>query len=387
MPDNQPQERFLLLAQKWVEGSITEEELREYTDWLKEIDPDASIHVSPEQAASKEDHRKKIYESLQYRIKRDNNSQTKKLLRIYLQRAAILAALILLGYTTYLVTGDSPKQPAGEEIAATPVDIQPGTNGAILTLASGKVIILDTAANGALENNIMKSQETLVFESVSAGETVQYNTLSTPRARQQQLILPDGSRIWLNAESSIRFPTAFTGKTREVEITGEVYFEVMPDRFKPFKVNVQDASVVVLGTHFNVMAYPNEKNLEATLLEGAIRFENGSAQQLLKPGQQVKRSSGNQLELITNPDIELIMAWKNGFQSFKKADIRTILRQITRWYDVDVEFDVPIPDDISFTGEIPREVTLSQLLKALESKQLQFTLDAPNKKVRVQYQP
>lgn len=388
MHENQQYQKYLLLAQKWVDGTISEEELREYTDWLKQIDADAHVEIPAEIATTKEAHREKIFRELQRRIKSEGAHPHKPVYRHMLQWAAMFTGIILLGYFTYYLINNKKERTARETMTVTPADdVQPGTNGAILALANGKVIVLDTAANGTLDNNVMKSRAAIVFEKAPEDEPVQYNTLTTPRARQQQLILPDGSHVWLNAESSIRFPTTFAGKTREIAISGEAYFEISPDKTKPFVVNVRQSSVVVLGTHFNVMAYPDEAFLETTLLEGAVSFRNNNEQMILRPGQQSRLSQTKQLQLVTNPDIEVIMAWKNGFQSFKKADIGTILRQIKRWYDVEVEYEGSIPPELTFTGEIPREVTLSQLLKALESKRLHFTLNAPNKRLHVQFNP
>lgn len=388
MNENQLYQKYLQLAQKWVDGTITEEERKEYVEWLNTFDADNNLDIPEEIALSKEAHKQKIYEALQHRIKTEASYKTNIGYRRILQWAAVFTGLLLLGYSVYVFV-NSPKQQTPEKtITAIPVDVQPGTTGAVLKLANGKVIILDTAANGNLDNNVMKSQEAIVFESSpTAGEAVEYNTLTTPRARQQQLVLPDGSRVWLNAESSIRFPTNFIGKPREIEISGEVYFEVSPDKTKPFVVNVKQSSVVVLGTHFNVMAYSNEAFLETTLLEGAVSFRNNNEKITLKPGQQSRLSQNEKLQLVANPDIEMVMAWKNGFQSFKKTGIDAILRQIKRWYDVDIEYETEVPSEITFTGEIPREVTLSQLLKALESKQLHFTLNALQKKLHVKFNP
>jgi ferric-dicitrate binding protein FerR (iron transport regulator) len=387
MRENQQYQRYLQLAQKWVDGTISEAELKEYTDWLKRIDADAHIEIPAEIATSKAAHREKIFRALQHRIKGEGLQRHKPVYRSMLRWAAMFTGVILVGYMAYYLRDSTKEQPAQKAVTAIQDDVQPGTHGAILALGNGKVIVLDTAANGTLDNNVMKSREAVVFDRAPEGGPVQYNTLTTPRARQQQLVLPDGSRIWLNAESSIRFPAAFTGETREVEISGEVYFEINPDKTKPFIVKVQQSSVVVLGTHFNVMAYSDEAFLETTLLEGAVSFRSNNEQMILKPGQQSRLSQNKQLQLVPNPDIEVIMAWKNGFQSFKKADIGMILRQIKRWYDVEVEYEGTIPSELTFTGEIPREVTLSQLLKALESKQLHFALDAPNKKLQVRFNP
>lgn len=387
MTNQTPYERYLLLAHKWVEGTISEEELKEYTDWLRDVDPEAIVSIPPDQATNKAAHRKQIFQGIQSKIDQEKHLQSRRIVVKLLQRAAVVAGIALLVIFLFPNRKSQVATTTPEQAEISPTDIQPGTNGAVLTLANGKVIILDTASNGTLHDHVLKNTEALVFEPVNNSQQVQFNTLSTPRARQQHLILPDGSKVWLNAESSIRFPNAFIGETREIDITGEVYFEITHDKKKPFIVKSKEASITVLGTHFNVMSYPNETFLETTLLEGAVRYNFKQHQVLLKPGQQARTSKREKTELVPDPDLELVMAWKNGFQSFRKTDINAILRQITRWYDVDVVAEQDIPSDITFSGDIPREVTLTQLLKALESKQLHFSLDAPHKKVHLQYTP
>jgi hypothetical protein len=385
MNNRGPNQHYLLLAQKWLEGIISEEELKEYTTWLKEIDPEAVLEIPEQVASNKEAHRKIVYDKIRRSIEMEPTHPRHQSYRRILYVAAVFTGIILVGYLSYLYVGESKKLPV-KEVTTKPVeDIQPGITGAVLHLGNGKVIILDTASNGYLQNNILKNQGAVVFENASDNDSVQYNTLATPRARLQQLILPDGSHIWLNAESSIRFPSKFTGNTREVEITGEAYFEVAPNKAKPFIINVKQSSVIVVGTQFNVMAYPDEAYVETTLLEGSVKFRNNQQELDLRPGQQSRLSSAQKLQLVVHPDLELVMAWKNGFQSFRNTDIKSILRQITRWYDVEVEFIGDIPSGITYSGDIPREVTLLQLLKALESEQLHFMLDAPNKKLSVDF--
>ncbi|RYG02412.1 MAG: DUF4974 domain-containing protein [Chitinophagaceae bacterium] len=386
-----PDQRYLDLAKKWADGKITDEELQEYIQWLKVVDPDAILELPTDKASQKQLLFDKIREQLAAEgadLPESPEPRKAVLMPRILKAAAIVTGIALTGYLAYIITGID-KQPATSStiVNKTPgaTDIQPGSNGAVLTLANGKVIVLDTASNGALDNNVMKQTGSIVFADEKDDGAVQYNTLTTPRARQQQIVLPDGSKIWLNAESSIKFPTRFAGNTRQVEISGEVYFEVAPDKTKPFVVNIGKSSVNVLGTHFNVMAYSSEVFLETTLLEGKVEFRNNDKQVELKPGQQSKLSTAGQIGLSNNVDLDLVMAWKNGFQAFSSADLKTILRQAGRWYDVDVEYDGEIPAGLTFTGEVPREVTLLQLLKALESKQLQFDLDAPNKKLIVRF--
>lgn len=386
MKKNDIEQKYLDLAEKWTNGTISAEEMREYADWLQHFDH-AVLEIPGSIASSKEAHKQKILKQLRLRIQQQDK-------RSFFMRPRFIkiAAAACIGFTALFLSQQYwlPENDVNKisEKVITATDIQPGINGAVLTLANGKIIVLDTAANGNLDKTVMKSPQVLVFENpgMNPGNEIQYNTLVTPRAHQQQLLLPDGSRVWLNAESSIRFPSAFPASARNIEITGEAYFEIAPDKNRPFTVGVAGASIEVLGTHFNVMAYQNEAALETTLLEGSVNFRDGAgASRQLRPGQQSRLLKTQQVQVVNNTDIELIMAWKNGFQSFKAADISSMLRQIQRWYNVDVELLSEIPDTITFTGDIPREVTLSQLLNALQSKQLEFTLDAPNRKIQVRY--
>jgi transmembrane sensor len=416
MNSKHPDQKYLEFARKWVDGTITDEEKAEYIAWLKQSELGARLYVDPDIASSREEHRLKIFAEIQRRISEENSDQksadqnyeanplpagseayplphyspasTKKIsFKRVLAAAAVVAGLIFSGYLIFFNKPEQSSVSSSQPEKKKEIDVAAGTTGAILTLANGKVIVLDTAANGDLGNRVMKNQEAIVFEAVTTGETIQFNTLATPRARQQQLVLPDGSRVWLNAESSIRFPTAFTGSTREIELTGEAYLEINPDKKKPFIVRIQRSSVTVFGTHFNVMAYPEEPFVETTLLEGSVRVDHGDRQMMLIPGQQSRLSKNQELLLDRHPDLELVMAWKNGFQSFKNADLGSILRQVRRWYDVEIRFDSDIPPEVTFSGEVPREVSLQQLIKALESKQLKFTLDAGERVLSVRYDP
>jgi ferric-dicitrate binding protein FerR (iron transport regulator) len=210
----------------------------------------------------------------------------------------------------------------------------------------------------------------------------EYNTLVTPRGRQQELQLADGSRVWLNAQSSIRFPSTFPGSTREVTITGEAYFEVAKNPQKPFIVHVNNSSIEVLGTHFNVMAYNNEPAMATTLLEGAIAFHSNNQNLTLRPGQQSRLLSNGKLVLIPDADTDLAVAWKNGLQAFDQADLKTIMRQVGRWYDVDIEFVGDLAPR-TFSGGIPRSANLSQLLQLFKATNIHFKIDAENKKLTV----
>jgi ferric-dicitrate binding protein FerR (iron transport regulator) len=227
------------------------------------------------------------------------------------------------------------------------------------------------------------SYQTAASDKLQAASPVTYNTLSTPRGGQYQLTLPDGSKVWLNAASSIHYPTAFTGKERSVEITGEAYFEVAKDPYKPFRVVSLAAAgnspleIKVLGTHFNVNAYEDEASISTSLLEGKLSI-NGSRP--LAAGEQaviVRGPSGaaKAIRIVNVPDIEGSIAWKEGLFNFNQENISSIMRQLSRWYDVEVAFEGPLPKD-QFTAIISRNNNISQVLKMLEAtNRIHFKID------------
>lgn len=305
--------------------------------------------------------------------------QRPKVRRMRVWRYAAAVLVIIGGALAYnwLQKNDHPPEHIAD-VPAVQQDVTPGTNGAILTFSNGKTIVLDTARNGQLTEGVTKNDGSVAI----SGNSVEYATLTTPRGKQQQLVLHDGTKVWLNAASSIRFPSSFTGDRREVEITGEAYFEVAENKTKPFIVHAGQSKVEVLGTHFNVMAYGNENSLQTTLLEGSVKFRHGDKTVLLKPGQQSQFTSNKEIVLIRDADVETAVAWKNGKQAFSKSDIRSIMRQIERWYDIDVEYKGEVPKR-TFSGDISRSANLSELLKLLEASDIHFVLDAPNKKLTV----
>ncbi|MFX1704021.1 FecR domain-containing protein [Chitinophaga sp. CC14] len=257
-------------------------------------------------------------------------------------------------------------------------DIAPGGNKAMLTLADGSRIVLDEAKNDTLgkqgSTSIIKLQNgQVLYHATGATAPVTYNTLSTPRGGQYQLTLPDGTRVWLNAASSLHFPTAFTGNNRMVELTGEGYFEVAPLSGKPFLVKANGADITVLGTHFNIMAYTNENALAVTLLEGAVNVgRNGTIKKLL-PGQQARISNNNNIT-VTGADVQEAVAWKNGFFIFDRADITTVMRQLERWYDIEVVYE-GTPPQMRFGGGMQRSLPLSGILKILEKNGVLFKIE------------
>jgi transmembrane sensor len=257
-------------------------------------------------------------------------------------------------------------------------DIAPGSNKAILTLSDGSSIALDDAKNDTLgkqgNTNIIKTQNGQVLYSAEKATTaITYNTLTTPRGGQYQLTLPDGTQVWLNAASSLHFPTSFSGNSREVTLTGEGYFDVAPLPEKPFRVKVNGTTIGVLGTQFNIMAYSNEQAMAVTLITGAVNVSNNGIVKKLQPGQQARIQANNNIT-ITDVDTQAAVAWKNGFFIFERADIATVMRQLERWYDIEVVYE-GTPREMLFGGGIQRSLPLSRVLNILEKNQVSFKIE------------
>ncbi|WP_207514016.1 FecR family protein [Longitalea luteola] len=303
--------------------------------------------------------------------------------------AAVTVAAVLTTVGYFWLQGRS-KPAKTKPVAQTTInDVLPGGNKAVLKLSDGKSIVLDNAQNGLLAQqgnaNIIKLNDgELIYkgEDGSGGKPT-YNTLATPAGGQFQLKLPDGTRVWLNASSSITYPTAFNGNERRVTITGEGYFEVAKDVRKPFKVTIasqngtqKPSAIEVLGTHFNINAYDDEAAVKATLFEGKVRFVNSGENNqsvILKPGQQAQVNETGHLQVKSNTDLEEVVAWKNGEFLFQRADIATLMRQVARWYNIEVIYPNGKPKD-NFSGKIGRNVNLSQLLEILKYSEVRFEL-------------
>ena len=302
------------------------------------------------------------------------------------------AFIILIGISVYFFNRNTSNRSTNDEIVKIePVqelnnDVLPGGDKAILTLANGSQIVLDSAANGIVaqqgNTEVMKlANGQLVYkEAGDQANEVLYNTMVTPHGGQYRLMLPDGSRVWLNAVSSIRFPTAFTGKERTVEITGEAYFEIAKDLSRPFRVLVRPHSgngvmeVAVLGTHFNINAYKDEPAIKTTLLEGSVKVSMSTSLTITKPGQQAQLNNSEIIKVINDADVAEAVAWKDGRFEFNDADLKTIMRQVMRWYDVDVEYQGNLPDRY-FTANISRNKTLSGVLTILKLSDVDFKLE------------
>lgn len=296
--------------------------------------------------------------------------------------AVAASVLLVIGTGAYFLltrTGEPT------ETVSAKMDIPaPQSNRAMVTLANGEKIYLDSAVNGqlAMQGNIKivkLANGQIIYETATGAvmKEMQYNTLFNPRGSKViDMTLADGSKVWLNAGSSVTYPVAFIGNERKVEITGEAYFEVVHDAAKPFSVSKNDMQVIVLGTHFNVNAYDDEEQMKVTLLEGSVNVTALKTQQstLLKPGEQAQLGSNNLLHTTSNTDLEQIMSWKNGRFLFDGADIKTIMRQVSRWYNVDIVYKASIDEE--FVADISRDVPVSELLNLLQlTKGVHFIID------------
>lgn len=298
--------------------------------------------------------------------------------RKWIAAAAILLVCCALLFWLMNSRHESMQQPA--VIASTlPV---PGKSGAVLTLSDGTNIVLDSLSSGVIANQAGTAVQLIngkLSYDASTTALVAFNTLTTPKGRRYQVQLPDGTGVWLNSGSSITYPTFFKDGERRVKLSGEAYFEVIKNAAMPFYVSIGDeAELKVLGTSFNLNTFKDNGSIDATLLEGAVAFgpvRKGTEQPVqsiqLRPGQQAKL--GEQIRLVHNPDINKIMAWKNGYFNFEGNSLTEVMKQLERWYDIHVIYPAIIPD-IRFFGELNMETSLEGVLLALERSGVRFSV-------------
>jgi ferric-dicitrate binding protein FerR (iron transport regulator) len=295
--------------------------------------------------------------------------------------AAAAAAIILVASIPWVYLLLQGKKILQQNISSTkkPLhDLLPGGNKAILTLSDGSVILLDTMGKSITRQGttrILNKGGELVYQNGTApsGETL-YNTVSIPRGGQYRLLLPDGSKVWLNAASSLRFPASFSGTERRVFLSGEAYFEVAKNTAMPFKVSVNDLEVQVTGTHFNINSYADEQNITTTLLEGSVKVSRNGQIRTLCPSQEVHLTRNGQLTQPVTVDVYAAVAWKEGYFYFKHSGLKEIMRQLARWYDVDIIYQGNIPAGY-FSGEMPKDAKASQVLEILKESGVRFTIE------------
>ena len=379
-------EKLQALIQKYLRGEATAEEKAIIAQWYDSFPDDEPItHIVAGRDDAEENLRMKMLQRLRHDLQFSETPSLRSPVRKLFTRWTVAAAAILcfIAGGIYLLKDSNSKTDtakASEKVnPLQPGDIAPGGNKAVLQLADGRTIELDTASTGFLANqgaaqiNLVTKGQVSYQSAAEINAPVFYNTLLTPAGGQYNITLPDGTRVWLNAVSSIYFPTSFNGDERVVKITGEAYFEVAPDKTKPFKVQYENAEVTVLGTHFNINAYTDEKDARVTLLEGNVQVRQGNKLRQLKPGQQAITHASD-LQLATGVDVAEVIAWKDGYFEFSSTDIETMMRQAARWYNIGVSYQGEKPRD-RFTGRISRNVNLSEFLKILAYSDVNFKME------------
>lgn len=297
---------------------------------------------------------------------------------LYRRYAAAAAILMFSVAGLYLYSNRQTEElaaakpvPATEEVV-----ISPGDDKAILTLADGRQIILDSAENGMVAHqegvNIHKTSDGQIMysfsdakESQTENTSIAYNTVETPAGGKYQVNLPDGTRVWLNSSSALRFPAMFSGDTRDVELTGEAYFDVSSNKSRPFRVKSKDQVVEVLGTQFNINSYPEEGAVKTTLIEGSVKVHYQDKVVMLNPGQQFQSTAASTTIKTVPVDTDEVTSWKDGYFMFKNEDIHSVMRKISRWYDVEVVYAGNVPS-VGFGGNISRSKDLAEVLAVLQ---------------------
>ncbi|NML23119.1 DUF4974 domain-containing protein [Pseudoflavitalea sp. G-6-1-2] len=378
------------LAEKYIAGTATAEECALLHNWYDTINPGNTETVLVDQPVTNQEMNEEIFASLQQKIEQDRY-HLMKLPRRSAQwwQAAAAILIVIAGASAYYFFSSSPtkKIPPATTIAAAKEVHAPQQARAVITLANGEQLYLDSLSEGAItyEGNakLVKKEDGLVYESATKTNELQYNLLTVPRgSRVVNLTLSDGSRVWLNAESSIRYPVAFAANARLVEITGEVYFEVSKDPKRRFSVTSNGLTTEVLGTSFNINTYSDEPSMKVTLLQGSVQvhYKNGKEVQL-KPGEQASVNNTSSLQVLHNIDTEAVIAWKNETFVMKGMDLDALARQMARWYDIQVVFESTVPDR-KFGGTISRNVNLSTMLKALQESGIESRIE--NRRVIIQ---
>lgn len=363
--------KFLSLIDKYLNGTATTAEQQLIEEYYKRLDAKGKTLLNKEQEnALKQLMLHNILKHTQHQAPVVSLTNRTAKRNFWLQTAAA-SFILLLSAGLYFYKRTEPVTIASDK-KEIPVDIPAGGNAATLTLADGTRIILDDAKNGVLASegntSVKKTKDGLLVYDLSNLNTslnskLSYNTISTPNGGQYQVILPDGTKVWLNAGSSLTFPTTFSANERKVKMEGEAYFEVARNKSAPFRVETMGQTVEVLGTHFNVMAYHDESSVQTTLLEGSVRVIKNKKSRIIVPGEQA-RVKGDEIS-VTTEDTKAVTAWKDGFFVFKSENLPSIMRKISRWYNAKIEYEGNVSNK-SFGGKISRSRNISEVLEMLE---------------------
>lgn len=378
--DNKYKKYFLKIIHKYNKGIATKEEIEFLESFDNAFDLKDDL-VTDENEADFQDVKNSIKKAVDSRLDKLDRKGVFYLRPIFRYSAAA-AVLLLVSVALFFLKGHTGHQQQNKQIAA---EIPPGGNKATLTLSNGSRIILDSAHNGqiAKQSNISITKTAgnqIVYASAASnngvtGQQLAYqlqNTISTPNGGQYQLVLPDGTKVMLNAATSLTYPAEFHGNERLVHLNGEAYFEVAKNKKMPFRVVAGAQTVEVLGTHFNINAYRDEAAVKTTLLEGSVKVSLGSNSTLIIPGEQAVTSTNGSDNIFTHTvDVDKETAWKNGIFSFQNDDLKAVMRQVARWYDVKVIYAANLPHE-KFIGEISRTSNLSDVIKILELNDVHF---------------
>ena len=370
MGKREPDKRIELLAAKWLAGNISEEEKVEFDRWYNSFD-DTYHEVNANYTEDELEGR--IRQHILEKIDPAPKAQAKRL--VYYSFAASLFFLSLL----FIL---SLKKPLPSYQSSVYSKIYPGGNKATLILSDGRKINLADSKTGIIANDknavIEKKVGRINYHKshLTTLENINFNTLTVPKGGQYQIILSDGTQVWLNSASRIKFPTIFTGIERRIELTGEAYFEVIHDPKKPFRVITDGNTIEVLGTHFNVKAYPEEPAELTTLLKGSIKVSTAKNKATLSPGEQSTQTTGSESQItqVKQIDTDEAIAWKNHIFQFNKTNISSIMRTASRWYDVELVYNGKIPTQ-TFTGNISMDIDAHEFLNILSHTGLKFRIE------------
>lgn len=362
-----------MLAEKYLDGTATAEEAAALHEWYDHVNEGDTEIVVAEQETTLEGTRARILLQLQEQIAESEKptATIRRMPRKWLTAAAASAILLLAAGAWFW------QQPGKEQPSAVAgITIPAPTNRATLTLGNGTVVDLSSSEDGTLLQQggatVTKEESMLVYGEGKNGEQPVTNTLSVPKGVQYRLVLPDGTKVWLNAASALSFPSAFTGPQRIVTLEGEGYFEVAANAEQPFTVQTAGSRIEVLGTRFNVKAYPGEPGMQAALLQGSVRIVAADGKNRnMRPGEVATVHADNVIRIERDPDADQAIAWKEGMFAFRNADIPEILREIGRWYDVEIVYEGPVTHR-RFTGKVSRGYSLSETLSVLLASDLHF---------------
>jgi len=366
---------FLKLVEKYLNGSASAEEIKTIENYYAHFsnDPDVTNTLNDDEIRALKTN---LLQKIDNRIEQAEKRHRPVYRNRYFQLAASILLFLML---SVFVVKKLRQEPV--KLQAQNHDLAPGGNKALLTLADGSKIDPNSIKNGSLTAQpgarFVKQTGQLAYQAATDNSgpiTVSYNTLTTPKGGQYQLTLVDGTKVWLNAASSLKFPTEFSGSERVVELTGEAYFEVAHNARQPFKVKTANQTIQDIGTQFNISTYADEQAAATTLVEGSVKIVDAKGETMLRPGQQYLLSAAGTSQVTSEIDVDEVTAWKNGMFQFDNANIQTIMRQMARWYDIDVEYKGAVPN-YTYHGKISRNSNASQVLKILELGGINFTIE------------